>query len=276
MKLPIQYAIIRFMPYVESEEFVNIGVVAFSPKSGEFDYRLVSSITRVNQFFPKLDRTLFRQMLSHLGNELFRIKSMLNGIPQGSLFVEDKDFARNVYETLIRERETMLRFSNDRFALTDGAFEEKVEELFNFYAFHSFATQPTQEQRMENELKTLFKNLAVRYVERDIGDGRLAVRIPFVHVEENRVVQAIKPLNLDQPSAAKVFEHGGLWVDKFRRLAKRRSMPDRMIVAVSEPQTGEMARAFTEIMDDLQELPLVVVSFEDRSRIQQMATSVFH
>lgn len=274
MKLPIQYAIIRFVPYVESEEFVNIGIVAFSPMSGEFDYRLVTSIARVNQFFPKLDRGLFRQLLSHLGNELLRIKSMLGGIPQKSLFLEDKDFARNVYETLIRERETMLRFSSDRFALTEGLFEDKVDELFNFYAFHSFAVPPTQEQRMEKELKNLFKNLELRYVERDIGDGSLAVRIPFVHADQNRIIQAIKPLNLDQPSTAKVFEHGGLWVDKFRRLAKRRSMPERMIVAVSEPQSGEMTRAFTEIMDDLQELPLLVVPFEDRSKIQQMATSI--
>jgi len=273
MKLPVQYSIIRFMPYVETEEFVNIGIVAFSPLTGDFNFRIAQGATRVNQFFPKIERQLYRIVLQNLRAELERVKGVIKSIPPGSMFREDSNFAGNIYDSLIRKRETMLRYSDDRVVLADS-FEGKLDELLDFYAFHSFAIPPSQEQKMEHELRKILQGTDARYVERDIGDGDLPVKIPFTRVVDGKVVQAIKPLNLDQASAAKVFEHGGLWVDKLRRLHRRNTIPERMMLAISQPMQGEVTRAYKEIVGDLSELPVIIVPFEETRKIRAFAEAI--
>ena len=40
MAIPVVYAVIKFRPYTETEEFANIGVVACAPDAGFFAFKL--------------------------------------------------------------------------------------------------------------------------------------------------------------------------------------------------------------------------------------------
>jgi hypothetical protein len=35
-----QYAVVRFMPFIETREFANVGVVLIAPKTGKFLFKL--------------------------------------------------------------------------------------------------------------------------------------------------------------------------------------------------------------------------------------------
>ena len=77
MKNPIacNYAVVRFLPYPEAGEFVNVGVVAHSPTTGFFDYRLLPAnrISRVHGFFPELNVEHYKDALKNCGQELERM-----------------------------------------------------------------------------------------------------------------------------------------------------------------------------------------------------------
>ena len=48
--------VVRFLPYPETEEFVNIGVVMACPETGTFDFRIETRRReRITGFFPELE-----------------------------------------------------------------------------------------------------------------------------------------------------------------------------------------------------------------------------
>jgi hypothetical protein len=54
-KIACNYSVIRFLPYPESGEFVNIGVVVSGPQTGFLDFRIErKKFGRIGKFFPEL------------------------------------------------------------------------------------------------------------------------------------------------------------------------------------------------------------------------------
>ena len=54
-KLACRYAVVQFVPYSETGEFVNAGVVLVCPQTGYFDFRLQTrKYARVTAFFDEL------------------------------------------------------------------------------------------------------------------------------------------------------------------------------------------------------------------------------
>ena len=56
MNTACHYAIVRFMPFIETGEFANVGVVMFAPQARYFGFKLlVNRQARVTNFFEQLD-----------------------------------------------------------------------------------------------------------------------------------------------------------------------------------------------------------------------------
>ena len=63
-------------PHPEAGEFVNIGVALHSPETGFFDFKLLDAkrTSRVNGFFPELQKEHYRDALKYCGQELERMR----------------------------------------------------------------------------------------------------------------------------------------------------------------------------------------------------------
>lgn len=70
------YAVIRFLPYRDIGEFINIGIILHG-SDGSFSSRVVEeTYPRVNNVFTLLPEGLFSQHLQLLNNELARIEKI--------------------------------------------------------------------------------------------------------------------------------------------------------------------------------------------------------
>ena len=47
----MRFAVIRFMPYVQTREFANIGIIITHPQSGYFDFKIEQRYSRLSRFF---------------------------------------------------------------------------------------------------------------------------------------------------------------------------------------------------------------------------------
>ena len=84
---------------------------------------------------------------------------------------------------------------------------------------------------------------------------------------------AIKPLDLAKDEPNQVYDHGGHWVDRVRRLKKHALLPAGMMFAVHQP-AGEEARvgeAAREIEAELREQGVAVVPATDVGAITDFA-----
>src|SRR5690606_16408890 len=99
------YSIIRFLPYPETGEFVNIGVVLLA-SNGDFLHKIEIKRQRVTRFFPMLDPKIYIRAREEVDQELARLNLFF------SKHREIQSIQLDTFKHLIHPRETMIRFSD--------------------------------------------------------------------------------------------------------------------------------------------------------------------
>lgn len=274
IKFASQYALLRFRPFVETGEFANVGIAFMAPDARFFGFRILKRYGRITQFFHQLDRRvyldgrqLFKEEIERFAQELRRLAL------DGRKTQPNVALARNLFAELVRPRETMLQFSEQRVVMTEDP-KTKLLQLFDHYVERNFVTKEYQEQLLENNVrKLLFRaQVATKYQKEKIGTDDFAVNFPFVNMVNGKAERVIKPLYLAQDDTTKILTHGGQWVDKIRRLRRRNALPSKVLFPVSGPAVHTKSyHAFEEIRCDLLAEKVLVVLAEDEDQIFRFA-----
>jgi hypothetical protein len=132
------YALIRFLPYPDSEEFVNIGIVLSCPKTGYFNARLEQQqFSRISTLFPEIKREVIQNVIDFFAKEMerFCVKISSHSDAQEQL-PRKQELSRHFFSEVVRPRESVVRCSEPRTgmaeepeALLDALFERYVERL---------------------------------------------------------------------------------------------------------------------------------------------------
>lgn len=121
------YALLRYLPYPDTGEFVNVGVVVAcaAPALLEFSMEPEDILERTYAFFPEIDRSNLEAAHAAMKRELERVRAMVNdtGDPKAVL---------RSFKELVRPRESSFRFGEIRTTSTQypGAL---AGQLFDFY-----------------------------------------------------------------------------------------------------------------------------------------------
>lgn len=273
-ELVCNYAIARFLPYRETGEFVNIGVVLTCPQVGYFDFLFEKrKYKRVTDFFPELDLEVFKSGLQAFLLELERLKAAEESPRQFVLMGEVKS-GQERFRELVRPRETLLHFGETGTALARNP-AEKLRDLFEFYIKRQFAhDREYQEIIMRNRLAEFLREhqLEQYYKSRQVGDETYHVILPFVHEQQGKAKKAIKPLHLDKEAPTDIYRHGDLWISIVKRLRMVNRLPREMLFTVKPPKANaKRIAAADEICQELQNLDTVTVPFVERNRILDFA-----
>lgn len=266
-KFACRYTIVRFMPYAETGEFANVGIVLVCPQTGYFGFKLQDRrYARITGFFGELEGRIYTEAIRGFGTELKRVQQALQGFDAASL--------RNAFEQLIHPREAVVRFSDSRALLVlDPA--QSLQAQFARYVERDFVTTEYIEQKIENRLRALLKDIPLHtpFRAHRVGDDAYSAQFPFVQMEGGQPNRIIKPFNLAQPEVKQVYEHGDRWVQKLGRLQRRGTLPDEVLFAVKEPETAQclQADACREISAALCDLGVQVVPAADEQRVMQFA-----
>lgn len=137
MRKACQYAIIRFMPFIETGEFANVGIVLLCPEQRFFDFRLLGRHERIIRFFEGMDERVYTEARRFLDGELGRIKAALETGPFDRR-PADVRAAQALFQELTRPREALMRFDMPRAVLTDDS-RAKLDELYGRYVERNFA-----------------------------------------------------------------------------------------------------------------------------------------
>lgn len=274
-RIACQYVILRFMPYVETGEFANVGVVMISPRDRYFGFKLETRrYARLTNFFKDLEGRLYRSAIYAVKNELERVRALLkeNGFDRRYKH-NDEAFAKQLFTELTRPRETMLRFSEPRIVLAEKP-DETLKELFGHYVDHSFATKQYCEIVLESQLRHLFyqAKISERFTPEKLGDEEYHVAFPFVEKQGGEVLRAIKPLNLGQQDSRHIVEHGGKWQFRINELKRRRQLPRRVLLAVEGPDDdSRRGEAYHHAVELLQETGVSVLPLAKKEAVLEFA-----
>ena len=267
-----RYSIIRFLPYAETEEFANVGIVMFAPTARYFDFQLSNKWRRLSAFFDKLDRRVFAQGVAAFTEELARTREM--AAPWLGSGAQGKEAAQRVFDDLVRPREALFRFSGVRAVMAESP-QVKLNELFDHYVEHDFATPEYQEKLIEKAVRGVLRRegLGERFHRAKLGAGALQFAVPFAELdEEGRALRVIKPMHLAYDDPLRILDHGNQWLGRLRHLERVGAMPRSMLLAVTEPPANtERFGAFEEVRRDLANLGAVFAAANDEQALVRFA-----
>lgn len=271
MKYACQYAIVRFMPFVETGEFANVGIILMCPEKGYFNFQLLNRVRRITAFFDQLDARIYREGKNDLKDELSRVKAMISQTDS-----QGERTARFIFQELVRPREVMLRFDAPRVVLAEDP-EKKLEQLFNFYVERDFVTPEYIEKRLETRLRGILIEARLRdlYHETKIEWGAFHARFPFAHSDQKgQVTKAIKTLHLGHKDPANAYEHGWNWIGKLRQLKKHNALPPDVLIATQGPDdcNPQGIAVYQEITHDFKALDIQVTPLGDTETIRNFAS----
>ena len=225
-----RYAVVQFVPYLETGEFANVGVAMVCPQTGYFGFKLQNTrkSKRITNFFDELPRTVFARAVQGIRKELERIEELV----ARQMATGRPEMVREVFEGLVHPREAIIRFSTPRVVLTDDPARE-LGEKFDHYVDRSFATPEYVEQEIERRIKALLGSLELKLPFRParVGDDEVYVKFPLVQQRGATVAKIIKPFNLNQAEPMGIYDHGGTWLQRIQRLRKRDLLPHDVLFA---------------------------------------------
>ncbi|MBV5285801.1 MAG: DUF3037 domain-containing protein [Methyloversatilis discipulorum] len=274
MKQVCQYAVVQFMPYAETREFANVGVVLMCPEAGFFGFKLLKRYGRVTRFFEGMERRIFLEGKQLFQEELTRVRSLLKRGPLDRRREVDATVAIRQFAELVRRRETLFRFDEPGVVMAEEP-KACLDELYGFYVEREFATKEYQERLLDKAVRRLLfgAKLGDRYREEVVGDDMFHARFPFVATQDDTPVRIIKPLFLAQDDPERIYSHGDLWISKFHRLRSRDLLPDAVLLPLDAPPDNDEKRykAFTDVAQELADLNIEVVAAPNTQRILDFA-----
>ena len=261
-----KYSIICFQPFVETGEFANIGIVLYAPNSNQLLFKLLSAkeCGRITEFFKPLKREIYTETIQIIRAELERIQELVKQPAMASV---------NLYDELIRPREGIIRFSQNR-VLFGVNLQKKLEELFGHYVQHSFAHKEEHEEEMRKRVRALLteQDMIETFKDGVLGDEKkYSVRLPFVNKQKKT---AIKPIHFTHPDSNKLIEHGLSWLGKVQQLDRYGFVSaDKVMFVYRPPGTskGSLFEAFSDIRNQIEESGILMIPIDQPIKITDTA-----
>lgn len=268
MRLALSFTTVRFMPFAETTEFANVGVLVCAPQIGYVDFRLAPArFKRVSDFFDDLDGQLYAQAIATFEEELKYVRKYGSGLTGDSL----ASFIREITRT----REGIMTFGDTGVMLTETPKVE-LDQLFDRFIGRSFAEN--KEYREKQMVTALRKDLTVaitnvKYKEQSLDIGFGSFKLPLV-ARVADTVKAIKPLAFNQQSPLLLADHGDRWISRVKHLLNGNALKkEDFLFTIEPPKTKkqEFKVAFQTVEKGMYDLGVNVIPFDNRKNILKFA-----
>lgn len=126
------YALLQFLPYPETGEFVNVGVLVSCMEPCLLHFTAGEDMPeRVKAMFPQQDEQAYVDALAAVKTDMRRVTES----------VRDPKTCKQVFGELVRRRESMFRFGEVRTILTKDP-QLMVDDLFRRYVLMEIPNKP--------------------------------------------------------------------------------------------------------------------------------------
>ena len=266
-------AIVRFMPYRETGEFANIGVVLCCPELGYLHFKVEQrKRKRIFDFFPELQRDVLVNGLKAVQLELERTSTTQQSINQTYLF---PDTILSHFREIVKHKEGVFQFSEPRMMLTKNP-EDTLNDIFADVVLRQFAeNKEYHEKVMVERIKTSLKEwkLDKYYQKTYVGTPDIyCVNFPLAYTAKGVVLKAIKPLNLNKETSSMIYDHGDDWIGKIKRLDRNNFLPHDLMFVIEYPdQDTKTRQAANDICKELELLKIKVIPSASHDAIMHWA-----
>ncbi len=257
MKTLYRYAIIRFRPFAETEEFANIGVIAVDVNHDIIDYKIAPRrFARVRHFFDDKGYAAYAGAISLLELELGRLSEFLPHF-------EEWD-AERIFQETIAHRESSIRFSEPRIAQSNLPMSQFIQQLYARFIRREFTADTPEVELTRDIRKALKRRHLGLFKQIEIDDEVMSIRFPLAYQSDR--LRAIRPLSFGQKRPMAIVDYAAHWRKRLQYLLDREQIRPRDVLVATQGPTPEAEpaahHAYHLAKEELRDLPFDVVPGE--------------
>ncbi|QIM63180.1 hypothetical protein A1D29_07745 [Pasteurellaceae bacterium Orientalotternb1] len=271
MKQPILYSFVRYRPYFETGEFVNVGLLMCEPERQKLTYRLVNKNNkRVTDFFYR--SKLFESVRETINQELdYIVNQAFNFTPQ--------EMAR-FFHHYVDVKEGIVQYSNAAVGVVDDP-QVYFNQLYTQFIQNAGVKSESQENEMIKHYRAIFKahhNEILSHYKQHLVQGEMAkFTLPLALKSENseRILKGIKPLAFDQVETSSMIEHCDTWVAKINRATEEGLLEkEDILFMLDTADTKSKANILTTIKKTFDRFKIPHTGWQDKEHILSFATNI--
>lgn len=253
MKAKFHFSLLRYVYDPLTQEFVNIGVVLYSPEIRFLRAAFTSRYGRISKMFGRIDGASFRATVSYIEQ---KVSYMSDQIERGLLFRDPKEGLDVILSEVLPPDDTSIRFAFGGVGLTEDA-ARTLDELLERYVTR-YESPSEYAHRDENDVWKVFQApLRMKRVYSQLVAKTIAApnyEYKFERCWKNGIWHLFEPVSFDLSDERSILEKASRWVGRTTSLSDS-TEPFKLFLLLGEPADSKLSGAFHRATNLLAKIP---------------------
>jgi hypothetical protein len=254
MKAQFQFSLLRFVYDPLTQEFLNIGVVLFSPENNFLQARFTNRYGRISRMFGRIDGGSFKATTSYIERKVTAVNDKL---VRGLLFRNIKEGLDSILNEVLPPDDSAIRFVFGGVGVSDD-LSKTLDELFERYVAR-YESPNEYARRDENDVWKVFQEpLRAKHVYSHLVPKKITARdyeYEFERSWKNGVWHLFEPVSFDLSDERSILEKASRWVGRTTSLSDSLE-PFKLFLLLGEPTDSRLNDAYQRAKNLLNKIPI--------------------
>jgi hypothetical protein len=250
MKEKFYFSLLRYIYDPLTQEFVNIGVVLYSPSQSFLRAKFTGRSRRVSRMFGRVDGASFRATTGYIER---KVSDASERFARGLLFQDPKESLQAILNEVIPPDDSAIRFVLGGVGVTDNP-PQTLDELFGRYVTR-YESPSENARREDNDVWKVFQE-PLRRKEVFPYFSPKTISAPdyeyqFERSWKNGVWHLFEPVSFDLADASSISEKASKWVGRANSLSdsSERFKLFLLLGKPTDPSLGDAFQRATNLLD---------------------------
>jgi hypothetical protein len=273
MKTQFHFSLLRYVYDPLTQEFVNIGVVLYSPQERFLRAEFTNRYGRISRMFGRIDGASFRSTVSYIQRMISNASERING---GLLFSDPKEGLDAILREVLPPDDTAIRFVAGGVGLSEN-LSETLRSLYDRYVAR-YESPGEQAHRDDNDVWKIYqaplrlKEVYSRFVPKTITARDYEYE--FERSWKNGVWHLFEPVSFDLLDERSILEKASRWLGRAVSLSDSRDA-FKLFLLLGEPVDAKLRGAFQRAENLLARIPVRRELVREREA-EQFAEEIEH
>jgi hypothetical protein len=242
MKAEFSFSLLRYVYDPLTQEFVNIGVVLYSPSQNFLRASFTSRYGRISKMFGRIDGASFRATTSYIE---CKVSALNERLTRGLLFDDPKQSLQAILNEVLPPDDTAIRFVLGGAGVTEDP-ALALEGLFERYVAR-YESPSENARRDEQDVWKVFQEpLKTKTVFPHLVPKKITTpnyEYEFERSWKNGIWHLFEPVSFDLVDERSILEKASRWVGRTMSLSDSLE-PFKLLLLLGEPADPRLGDAF--------------------------------
>jgi hypothetical protein len=253
MKEKFYFSLLRYVYDPLTQEFVNIGVVLYSPSHSFLHATFTSRYGRISKMFGRIDGASFRATTGYIER---KVSDANERLARGLLFHDPKESLQSILNGVVPPDDSAIRFVLGGVGITDDP-ALTLEELFGRYVTRYENPSETARRDETDVWKVFQEPLRTKEVFPHFSPKTITApnyEYEFERSWKNGIWHLFEPVSFDLADERSILEKASRWVGRTMSLSDS-SERFKLFLLLGEPADPRLGAAFQRARNLLTKIP---------------------